>query len=718
MGIGRRVGITVMSLLPCCFSTHAAPLATAHQANVHNSQIWIGLSCGHGCLWQYGAANTNSVYPFAPPTFEIDEKQIAAQVDHFDAVGTPIQLNNGATEYTFEGPLALDPHLKLNIQFQVNDNTPVVRFRYMLKGDRHNELTAAAGANRLTYLETSLQKLPEAEEVSLSTFVELTHSYTLSERKIGDRYFEDGSAFMGPILAASDGRDSFLIAYEHGSQVPDEYLHYQLGPNRGVRLTAVKGDYLPGQPIDANHSYQTIWMETAAVQGDMDQLASAYRRFALNYMSQNMGTRKPYIFYNTWNFQERNKWSNGKPYLESMNQDRILKEIEVAHRMGIDVFVLDTGWYEKTGDWTPSRQRFPDGLKAVKAKLDGYGMKLGLWFGPMSAAVTSKAVREHPEWRVSWDGKIAEPQPIWETENSYWMCMVSGYADAFADELIRLAKETGVSYFKWDGMSEYGCNDPHHNHGGEGNTPRERAQSYSFQQVQYMNRVADKVAAAVPGAIVDFDVTESGRAMGLGFLSSGKFFLLNNGPYYENYDVPIDGSKSNVNLFFNQGPARTWVMRSALTFDKWIPSVLFLTHFLPDDPQQWEEQNVASLILGQNGIWGDLPNVSSAGVDFIGSTIARYKQVRNDITESDPVVTGIASGSPEIHEKISASTGRGAVAIFATETGSFRYVTSHKVASEHWNSSGVVVVPDAAGRATIEAYFDKPGAKIVFFGVQ
>ena len=233
-----------------------------------------------------------------------------------------------------------------------------------------------------------------------------------------------------------------------------------------------------------------------------------------------------------------------------------------------------------------------------------------------------------------------------------------------------------------------------------------------------MNRVADKVAAAVPGAIVDFDVTESGRAMGLGFLSSGKFFLLNNGPYYENYDVPIDGSKSNVNLFFNQGPARTWVMRSVLTFDKWIPSVLFLTHFLPDDPQQWEEQNVASLILGQNGIWGDLPNVSSAGVDFIGSTIARYKQVRNDITESDPVVTGIASGSPEIHEKISASTGRGAVAIFATETGSFRYVTSHKVASEHWNSSGVVVVPDAAGRATIEAHFDKPGAKIVFFGVQ
>jgi alpha-galactosidase len=685
---------------------------------VHNKQIWITLSCGRGRLWQYGAAKETLVHSFAPPTFEIDEKQIVANVDRFVAAGAPLLLNNGVTEYNFEGVLALDPHLTLAIQFQVNDDTPVVRFRYSLKSNGHHKLTAAAARGKLTYFEASFHELPEAEEVKLSTFVELTHSYSLSETKIADRYFEDGSVFMGPILAASNSRHSFLLAYEHGSQVPDEYLHYALGPNRSVRLTAVKGNYLPGQPIDATHSYQTIWMETAAVKGDLDLLASTYRRFVLKSMTQNYGTRMPYIFYNTWNFQERNKWSNGKPYLESMNQDRILQEIELAHRMGVDVFVLDTGWYEKTGDWTPSSQRFPDRLKTVKAKLDGYGMKLGLWFGPMSAAVTSRAVREHPEWRVSWNGKIAEPQPIWETENSYWMCLVNGYADAFADEVIRLAKETGVSYFKWDGMSEYGCNDPHHFHGGEGNTPQERAESYSFQQVQYMNRIADKVAAAVPGTIVDFDVTETGRGMGLAFLSSGKYFLMNNGPYYQNYDVPIDGSKSNVNLFFNPGLARTWVMRSGLKFDKWVPSVLFLTHYLPDDPQQWQEQNVASLILGQNGIWGDLPNVSSAGVDYIGSTIARYKLVRDDITESDPVVTGIASGSPEIHEKISASTGRGAVVIFAIEPGTYHYVTSRKVATEHWSSGGATVTPDAAGRAKIEANFDKPGAKIVFFGVR
>jgi alpha-galactosidase len=692
--------------------------AAGRKADIENSQVSIFLSSGQGCSWGYRVAGASAPYRFAPPSFEVDGKQISAEVSRFVPLGDPVYLGNGVTEYSFEGELAQDAHLRLGIEFQVNDGTPVIRFRYTLKADQPRALTAASGANSLTYLQTSLRHLPQAEEVKLSNFAELTHAYTLSEEKIADRYFEDRGAVMGPILAATDGRRSFLLAYEHGSTVPDAFLEYRLSPDRSVRLAAVKGNYFPGQAIDADHPYRTIWLETAAQEGGLDELASTYRRFVLKYMTQNAETRKPYIFYNTWNFQERNKFWNNRTYLESMNEDRILKEIDVAHRMGVDVFVLDAGWYDKTGDWTVSRERFPNGLKEVKARLDSYGMKLGLWIGPTEAAASSRVAREHPEWRMSKDGKVGEPWEVWGTEKSYAMCMVSGYADALADELIRLAHETGATYFKWDGIDQYGCSDPHHHHGGENNTHQERVDSYGFQLAESMSRVADKVAAAVPGTIVDFDVTEGGRAMGLGFLSSGKYFLINNGPYYENYDIPIDQEKTYSNIFVQQGQARTWIARSPLTFDKWIPSVLFLTHYFPDDPEQWQEVDVASLILGQNGIWGDLPKVSDPGVAFIGSTLARYKQVREDIAESDPVVTGVVSGSPEIHEKISATTGRGAVVIFATRPGAYRYITSHKVTNEHWTSDGVRVTQDSEGRAKIEAKFEKPGAKILFFGVQ
>jgi alpha-galactosidase len=109
------------------------------------------------------------------------------------------------------------------------------------------------------------------------------------------------------------------------------------------------------------------------------------------------------------------------------------------------------------------------------------------------------------------------------------------------------------------------------------------------------------------------------RTVGLGFLASGKYFLINNGPYYRNYDVPINPKKDNPNLFFYPGAARGWICRTPLTFDKWIPSVLFLTHFLPDDPYENQSIAVGSLILGQNGIWGDLLKISPEGIGFLSN---------------------------------------------------------------------------------------------------
>jgi hypothetical protein len=67
----------------------------------------------------------------------------------------------------FAGTLVQDSHLQLRVQFQVNDRTPVIRFRYILEADQTRTLS---GANSLIYLQTSLKQLPQAEEVTLSNF--------------------------------------------------------------------------------------------------------------------------------------------------------------------------------------------------------------------------------------------------------------------------------------------------------------------------------------------------------------------------------------------------------------------------------------------------------------------------------------------------------------------------------------------------------------------
>ncbi|WP_308637783.1 alpha-galactosidase [Paenibacillus silvisoli] len=672
---------------------------------------------GSGSLWGIQLLETGKTLGIEAPSVEIDGQVRSFAGIRLAPAGTPQTITTGVTQYIFAGSDSDGFQVQLTVR--VADDNPVIRFKYSISSAiTGSRLTKESGKDKLAYMAVSFAEASKVKEVRLSEFNELLHSFVLAEHEVKGSAFENRLRPMGPILVGetTDGH-AILTAYEHGSQVPDAYVAFQLEPGGHARLEAVKGNYFAGQPIGDGGRYETIWLQAALIEGDEETLARHYRSFVLHAMSPNAESRKPYIYYNTWAFQERNKFWNGKTYLDSMNEERILAEIDVAYRMGIEVFVIDTGWYVKTGDWEANRQRFSDGLRSVKAKLDGYGMKLGLWFDPLAAGITSRILQGNEGSVLSWKGIKNVPHEIWETEKSHKMCLVSEYKDVFADELIRLVRELGVTYFKWDAIGQYGCSDPSHHHGTEVNSDVERADCYAFSIGRAMSDIVDRLCSVCPEAIVDFDITEGHRYVGLGFLSSGKYFLINNGPYYHNYNIPCPEDKW-INIFVYPGPARPWICRTPLTFDKWIPSVLFLTHYLPDDPEDSQVVNVASLILGQNGIWGDLLTVSDTGVSLIGDLLAGYKQVRNDITEAYPVIVGKPGGSPEIYEKVNHANGRGALVVFSNVAGAFTYVTESAPSRTYWAQEGVTIRYDDNGRAVVELAFTKPGsAKIIYFGI-
>ncbi|WJH35365.1 alpha-galactosidase [Paenibacillus sp. CC-CFT747] len=606
-------------------------------------------------------------------------------------------------------------------------DNPIIRFRYSLMSDRECRLTKSGGEDSIVYF--SFDAGGSTKEVRFSEFNEMIHSYTMTETVVRQEQFESNQWIMGPLLVSTLDHQTSLIAYEHGSQYPDAYLAFALKEDRSVRVRAVKGNYYGGRRLDPRHSYDTIWFEAGILAGDEASMAAYYRQFVLRYLSLNSESRKPYLFYNTWAFQERNKnWYN-KAYLDSMNFARISEEIDRAHAIGIEVFVMDTGWYEKTGDWQVNEARFPDKLRLIKAKLDEYGMKLGLWFDPKASATSSRMLSRNEQNRQSKNGKVYDKHPVWETEESSPMCLVSDYADDFADELIRLHREVGVTYFKWDAIGQYGCNDSGHHHGDEGCSFEEREQCYAFELPLYLTRIVEKVTSQCTDAIIDLDITEGYRCAGLSFLSAGKYFLINNGPYFTNYDVPknVDIMYANDNILFYPGPARGWVCRSPLTYDKWIPTVLLLTHYLSDDPKESQLINVGSLILGQNGIWGDLIGVSAEGVSLMAKWLALYKQVRDEITNAAIRRTGLPGSNGEVYEKIDRSTGRGVIVMFASSFGkpwgtprpfSCQYISYAKVDRNARVSEGGDLHLDSAGRAVLNCTFDKPSACIAFFGIR
>ncbi len=699
-------------------------------------------------------------YSVGGPYLPIDGAIIPPALIQTETDGPRPITSNGTEEIVFRGRLAELSNVTLETVFRLSADSPVLRFYYRLSCTGEHRLTAAppnGGPSRgsgcgqqLSYLSLQHHSSASLTEVRFSEFNEMVHSFTLAQEPVPHHRLAEGAPVMGPMLVQTDNGGACLCAYEHGSQYPDAFLAFVYDGTGRIELRALKGNYLHGESLGKPGGFRTICFQFAAIgagglkttqntrpartdgpalaDGSAQNssfgpaaltaaLASEYRRFQLRYSTENLSSRKPYIFYNTWAYQERNKWWNGKSFLDSMHHERIMQEIDRAGKMGIEVFVLDTGWYEKTGDWLVSRKRFPDLLAGVRNALNERGMKLGLWFNPKVAAVSSRILADHRDCVMSWRGEEAEPVPIWETEESSSLCLVSRYWEAFADELIRLVKELGVTYFKWDAIGQYGCDSPNHYHGDESHSCQERADSYAFNLGRYMSKIVDKVCSVCPEAIVDFDITEGNRYVGLGFLASGKYFLINNGPYFKDFDVPEDPERWS-NVFVHPGPARSRFCRVPLTFDRWIPSVLFLTHYLPDEPMESQLINLASLMLGQNGIWGDLLDVSDEGISRISSLLACYKQVRDDVTAADPVRTGSVGGGVEIHEKINPQTGRGIIAAFTNGEIDYTYVTSRMTCPVFRQSGGAEVEIIGGGRAKVRLRSRGAGAVIIFFGAE
>ena len=62
----------------------------------------------------------------------------------------------------------------------------------------------------------------------------------MNEVPVEESFFENGFDVMGPLLAGTDGAESFLLAYEHGSQYPDAFIHYCFTPVSYTHLDVYK----------------------------------------------------------------------------------------------------------------------------------------------------------------------------------------------------------------------------------------------------------------------------------------------------------------------------------------------------------------------------------------------------------------------------------------------------------------------------------------------
>jgi alpha-galactosidase len=196
---------------------------------VGNDLCEIVLTNSNNALWTFHLRQGQNTLSIHAPVFEVDGRRITALVSKFNKKPT-IQLRNGVTQYTFEGPILTDPTIQLSVAFRVAPGNPIIRFQYSLHTTGNHILTKSNGKDNFTYCATSLKKFTNIKEIRFSEFNDKYHAYTLQEEALDNRYFEDDFSAMGPMIVFSDVEEQFLLAYEHGSQLPNRFLEFQFHP--------------------------------------------------------------------------------------------------------------------------------------------------------------------------------------------------------------------------------------------------------------------------------------------------------------------------------------------------------------------------------------------------------------------------------------------------------------------------------------------------------
>ena len=133
------------------------------------------------------------------------------------------------------------------------------------------------------------------------------------------------------------------------------------------------------------------WLLTPGEYFEAPEAVMTYSKKGFGGMSRSMHdfVRK-HIVRGEWRDKERpiliNNWE--ATYF-NFNQNSLLKIAKEASKAGIELFVLDDGWFGARsddhaglGDWVVNTKKLPDGLKGLAEKINALGMKFGLWVEP------------------------------------------------------------------------------------------------------------------------------------------------------------------------------------------------------------------------------------------------------------------------------------------------------------------------------------------------
>ena len=177
--------------------------------------------------------------------------------------------------------------------------------------------------------------------------------------------------------------------------------------------------------------------------GGFDAMSQTFHDLLREHLMASPWTKRPRpILINNWECMQFD-----------FNQEKLLKLARTAAANGIEMMVLDDGWFGKRdndhcslGDWRENTRKLSGTLAQLSQKIHALGLKFGLWFEPEMISPDSDLCRQHPDWVLGVPGR-ARTESRWQCVLDFSRPEVVENIYLQMEKILSLAR---IEYVKWD----------------------------------------------------------------------------------------------------------------------------------------------------------------------------------------------------------------------------------------------------------------------------
>lgn len=145
-----------------------------------------------------------------------------------------------------------------------------------------------------------------------------------------------------------------------------------------------------------------------------------------------------------------NNWE--ATYFE-FNTEKLIAIAKQASELGIEMLVMDDGWFghrnddsTSLGDWFVNEKKLPGGLNYLVDEVNKLGMKFGIWMEPEMISPDSELYKEHPDWAIAVKGRTGTL-----SRNQYVLDFSrKDVRDCIYEKIRAILNSANIEYVKWD----------------------------------------------------------------------------------------------------------------------------------------------------------------------------------------------------------------------------------------------------------------------------